>query len=119
MRSLFCTCIAAAAMVIALPMVAAAQSSAYDGAYVGVSGSNGQGGTVNCPAVSAPAPLTISGGAITSSVAGSFEGTVGADGRVVLHGKGNIRYDGKIEGGALSVGGGTSRCTFNFVWRKR
>ena len=120
MRMLFRIGLAVSAMAVTLPDLAAAQSAAaFDGTYVGVSGTTGQGGSVNCPPVSTPAPLTISNGAAKSSGTSGFEGTVGPDGRVVLHTQNGIRWDGKIDGGVLKVGGGTSRCTFTFVWNKR
>ena len=113
-------CLTALAMA-ALPVPGWGQATTkYDGSYVGVSGTTGEGGTVNCPPVGTPAPVTISNGNVTSAVADSFQGTVGPDGRVVLHGKGAIRYDGTIDGGGvLKVGGGTPRCTFYFTWKKR
>ena len=67
-----------------------------------------------------PLPLTVSNGTAQSQGGGSFQGTVGADGAVVLHDKGNNRYQGSINGtGLLKVGGGTPRCNFEFVWQKR
>jgi hypothetical protein len=119
MRILIHTALGFLAMAIALPQLATAQA-AFDGTYVGVSGTTGQGGSVNCPPMSTPAPLTISNGTVSSSVADSVQGTVGPDGRVVLHGKGSVRYDGQIDpSGTLKVGGGTPRCTFTFIWKKR
>ena len=119
MRMLFRTGLVVSAMALAAPVGARAQSTVFDGSYVGVSGAIGQGGTVNCPPVTAPAPLTIANGNVTSSMADSFHGTVGPDGHVVLHSKGDIRYEGKIDGRVLKVGGGTPRCTFYFTWQKR
>jgi hypothetical protein len=119
MPALFRIGLAVSAMALAAPIHARAQA-AFDGTYIGVSGTTGQGGTVNCPPVPTPAPLTVSAGTVRSAVAGSFDVTVGADGRVVLHGKESIRYDGQIDPtGTLKVGGGTPRCTFYFVWKKR
>ena len=119
MPALFRIGLAVSAMVLAAPLHARAQA-AFDGTYIGVSGATGQGGTVNCPPVPTPAPLTISAGTVRSAVADSFEGTIGPDGRVVLHGKGSIRYDGQIDStGTLKVGGSTPRCTFTFIWKKR
>ena len=89
-----------------------------DGTYAGVSGKS-LGGTVNCPPVPTPAPLTISNGAAQSQ-SGGFQGTVAPDGNVVLHDKDNNRYQGTIDGtGLLKVGGGTPRCNFEFSWQKR
>jgi hypothetical protein len=97
---------------------ALAQTTKFDGTYAGVSGQS-LGGTVNCPPVPTPAPLTITNGTIQSQ-SGGFQGTVGPDGNVVLHDKGSNRYQGTINGtGLLKVGGGTPRCNFEFSWQKR
>src|ERR1700730_8236924 len=81
---------------------ALAQTTKFDGTYAGVSGKS-LGGTVNCPPVQIPAPLTITNGTAQSQT-GSFQGTVGPDGNVVLHDKGSNRYQGTIDGtGSLKV----------------
>jgi len=98
---------------------ALAQTTKFDGTYAGVSGTT-LGGTVNCPPMQTPTPLIITNGAAQSKAPGSFQGTVGPDGSVVLHDKGNNRYQGTINAtGLLKVGGGTPRCNFEFSWQKR
>jgi hypothetical protein len=116
MNSIKALCMSVA-LLTTLP--ALAQTTKFDGNYAGVSGKT-LGGTVNCPPVQTPAPLTVANGTAQSQGGGSFQGTVGADGAVVLHDKGNNRYQGTIDGtGLLKVGGGTPRCNFEFVWQKR
>jgi hypothetical protein len=115
MKAVKALCLSVALLTIA---PALAQTNKFDGSYAGVSGKS-LGGTVNCPPVPTPAPLTVSNGSVQSQ-GGSFQGTVGADGAVVLHDKGNNRYQGTISGtGLLKVGGGTPRCNFEFTWQKR
>jgi len=120
MQKLFRISLMISAMAIALP--ASAQSvTKFDGTYAGVSGTSGEAGGTRCPNVPAPAPVTISNGAIQSTGAGAFQGTVGADGRVVLHhSPDNIRYDGQIDGtGTMTASGSSNRCQYAFTWRKR
>ena len=98
---------------------ASAQTNKFDGTYAGVSGKT-LGGTVNCPPVPTPAPLIITNGAAQSQAPGSFQGTVGPDGAVVLHDKESNRYQGTVNGtGLLKVAGGSPRCNFEFNWQKR
>ena len=116
---MFPTVLVASAMAFAAPVSAMAQAvTTFDGTYGAVSGITGQGGTVNCPPVRTPAPLTISSGVIKSMAPGNFQGTVTPAGHVVLH-TGDVRFEGKIENDTLKAGGGTGRCTIYFTWQKR
>ena len=117
---LFRTSLIVSAMALALPALAQSTNK-YDGTYVGVSGNSSEAGGSRCPAVSAPAPVTISNGAIQSAAGGAFQGTVGPDGHVVLHhSPDNLRYEGQIDGsGVLTASGSSNRCLYTFSWRKR
>lgn len=121
MRKLFRISLTVSAMAIALPVLAQSTTK-FDGTYVGVSGNSNESGSTRCPPTPPPAPVTISNGAIQSAAPGAFQGTVGADGRVVMHhSPDNLRYDGQIDGaGTLTAGGSSPRgCVYTYVWRKR
>jgi hypothetical protein len=77
------------------------------------------GGEARCPPPQTPAPLTIANGAATSTT-GFFTGTADANGHVVLHTKESSRFEGQIDAaGVLTAGGGTPRCTYTMIWKKR
>jgi hypothetical protein len=121
MQKLFRISLMISAMAIALP-VFAQSTTKFDGTYAGVSGNSNESGGTRCPPTPAPAPVTISNGTIQSSAGGAFQGTVGPDGRVVMHhSPDNLRYDGQIDGtGTLTAGGSSPRgCVYTYVWRKR
>jgi hypothetical protein len=110
-------CLIGLAMAVALP--AAAQSPGnFDGTYAGLP-STVSGGE-RCPQLETPTPLTVGSGN-AHSANGNFTGTVGADGRVVLHTKEGTRYDGQVDAtGLVKVTAVTTRgCSFTFSWKKR
>ena len=118
MRMLFRTGLMVSAMVLGLSTHGTARAaSGFDGVYAGVSAK--VSGPAECPTAETPGPITVANGNITSAT-GFFTGVVDAAGHVVLHTKESTRYDGQIDAsGVLKAGGGTPRCAYSLVWKKR
>jgi hypothetical protein len=100
-------------------------TTAFDGTYAGVSRTV-EGSmedfryTRSCqPEVTQPGPLTIAGGAARHiGTAGTYEGSVNAQGVLVLHGPYGNRIDAQIDGRGTVTGRLTSHCSFKMVWQK-
>ena len=116
-----------AGLMLALAMPAAAQTSgppvtAFDGAHAGVSAhiaeSTGHGR--QCPREHAPDSLTITNGAVHSSVKDRWTGTVGAEGYVTLRNRRGMRVDAQIDAqGAIKGRYQGPACFVDYVWHKR
>jgi hypothetical protein len=118
MHVLFRIGLTVAAMAVAAP--ALAQSTAFDGTYAGVSGNSASISGAKCPPMQAPASLLIVANGAANSQNGFFQGTVAPDGRVTLHGKEAVSYQGQVDrSGAMKVTGSTTICSFTFTWQKR
>ena len=70
-----------------------------------------------------PGPLTIAGGVVrwpgtVPTAGGTAEGSVNAQGVVVMHGPLGMRFDGKIDGRGTVTGRLTSYCGYQLVWQK-
>jgi hypothetical protein len=118
MPAVFRTCLIAMAMSVALAALALAQANKFDGTYAGLP-STTSGGS-QCPQMETSGDLTISGGNVQSAT-GTFTGTVGADGHVVLHSKSAVRFEGQIDAtGVVKVSGASTHgCLYTFSWKKR
>ncbi len=118
MPKLFRICFVALAISVALAALVQAQSNKFDGTYVGQPSTTSGG--AQCPQLETASELAISGGNIQSAT-GSFTGTVGADGHVVLHSKSALRFEGQIDAtGLVKVSGASTHgCLYTFGWKKR
>ena len=118
MPALFRICLIALAMLVGLPALAKAQTNKFDGTYAGLPSTTSGG--AQCPQMETASELTISGGNVQSAT-GSFTGTVGPDGHVVLHSKLALRFEGQIDASGLVkvTGVSTHGCAYTFSWRKR
>ena len=122
MRPLFRIWPMLSAMMIALPMVAAAQTTAFDGTYIGVS-IQGTGGRSCTPSAPAPRPLTIAGGnarlviGISSSV---FQGPIDPQGGLRLHSGHGALLTGQVDASGNASGQILlEHCAYQMTWRKR
>ena len=109
---------------LAMPIVAQAPTTAFDGKYVGVSveplrpGGNTLGAYpgAKCYPPGLPDPLTIKDGVIS----GSWEGNVSPQGGFVARDGSSRRIDGQMQSdGTMRAQYSGSVCSFNFVWRKQ
>jgi hypothetical protein len=95
-----------------------AQATAFDGTYAGVSADFRIIGGGKCPPPQTPSPLIVANGTAHSQT-GFYQGTVAADGKVVLRGK-DLYYQGQIDGsGTLKATGTSSYCEYTVTWQKR
>ena len=119
-----------AACMLASPVAAQAPApttTAFDGTYVGVSRTL-EGNMLNdetrpCAKNGQPGPLTIAGGVVrwpgtVPTVGGTAEGSVNAQGVLVMHGPLGSRFDGQIDGRGTVTGRLTSYCGYQLVWQK-
>jgi hypothetical protein len=122
MRALFCICLAVSAITIAAAGPASAQT-AYDGTYVGGSGTltGSMGGrATGCPPTTALAPLVISGGRAQSQWSKQpMEGTVSAQGLVIMHSAATGKLTAQIDGQGGVTGSYSGGCYYNVSWHKR
>jgi hypothetical protein len=122
---------AIAAIAWATPVAAqpaAPTTTAFDGTYVGVSRTmvgemGGTNETRMCSPNGQPGPLTIAGGVVrwpgtVPTAGGTAEGSVNAQGVVVMHGPLGMRFDGQIDGRGTVTGRLTSYCGYQLVWQK-
>ena len=100
---------------------------AFDGTYASVSrtlaGTMENRNTRNCLPSGQPRPLTIAGGVVrwpgtVPTAAGTAEGSVNAQGVLVMHGPLGMRFDGRIDGRGTVTGRLTSYCGYQLVWQK-
>jgi hypothetical protein len=121
-----------AACMLATPVAAQAPApttTAFDGTYVGVSqtfeGSIYGPGTPTrgCTTNGQPGPLTIAGGVVRfsgfSASGSTAEGSVNAQGLLVLHTPYGSRIDAQIDGRGAVTGRFTGGvCSYKVVWQK-
>jgi hypothetical protein len=114
-----------AACMSATPAAAQAPAStttAFDGTYVGVSRTALEGtvGARNCVRNGQPGPLTIAGGVVRwpAPYAGTAEGSVNAQGLLVLHTPYGSRIDVQIDGRGTVTGRFIGTCSYQLVWQK-
>ena len=120
-----------AACMLTTPVAAQAPApttTAFDGTYVGVSQTlegtmlGETRGTRNCPPNGQPAPLTIAGGVPryngSTLRAAIWEGSVNAQGVLVLRAPYGARIDAQIDGRGTVTGRVTSGCSYHIVWQK-
>ena len=109
--------------VLAFPLPAGAQgATAFDGTYAGVT-SELHGRPANCRIPtpdSVPAALTIANGMARTSALDGMEGSVNAQGVIVMHTPDRMRFDGQIDAQG-NVRGQLTRmtCYISIVWQKR
>jgi hypothetical protein len=120
---------------------AAPTTTAFDGTYVGVSRTL-EGGTyqadpatrhssdipqssmyldeAQCRALNGqPGPLTIAGGVVRwQGRVSSFEGSVNAQGVLVLHDPSGYRIDAQLDSRGTVTGRLTGVCSYQIVWQK-
>jgi hypothetical protein len=113
---------------LATPVAAQAPApttTAFDGTYVGVSRT--LEGTMHaepnltrgCPQYNPPEPLTIASGAARYQArVGTYEGSVNAQGVLVMHGPYGNRIDAQIDGRGTATGRINSMCSYQVVWQK-
>jgi hypothetical protein len=67
-----------------------------------------------------PGPLTIAGGVVRwpSHAGGTAEGSVNAEGVLVMHAPYGARIDAQIDGRGTVTGRYTSYCSYQMVWQK-
>ena len=120
-----------AACMLVTPVAAQAPApttTAFDGTYAGVSRTlEGEMGGTNetrfCAKNGPPGPLTIAGGVVrwpgtVPTAGGTAEGSVNAQGVLVMHGPLGMRFDGRIDGRGTVTGRLTSYCGYQLVWQK-
>jgi hypothetical protein len=118
--------LAIAACTLATPAVAQAPTpttTAFDGTYIGVSRtleSTMLGySTRQCPPNGRPGPLTIAAGVARTPWGGTAEGSVSAQGAVVMRAPNGARIDAQIDGSGSVTGRLTSACSYQVVWQKK
>jgi hypothetical protein len=116
----------AAIVVLTLPVPAGAQATnAFDGSYDGVSRQVEATGMMNykrtgCTPDGKPGPLTIANGAARAGAADNpMQGSVNAQGALVMHLQNGIKFEGRIDGTGRATGRLTGGCSYQFVWQKR
>jgi hypothetical protein len=131
-------CMSATAVAAQAP---APTTTAFDGTYVGVSRTL-EGGTyqadpatrhssdipqssmyldeAQCRALNGqPGPLTIAGGVVRwQGRVSSFEGSVNAQGVLVLHDPSGYRIDAQLDSRGTVTGRLTGVCSYQIVWQK-
>jgi hypothetical protein len=115
-----------AACTLATPVAAQAPAptaTAFDGTYVGVSrtleGTMIAPSAKTCPPNGRPGPLTIVGGAARTPWGSTAEGSINAQGVLVLRAPNGARIDAQIDGSGTITGRLTSACSYQVVWQKK
>jgi hypothetical protein len=121
-----------AACMLATPVAAQAPApttTAFDGTYVGVSRTfegNIYGDvriqTRGCTPGGQPGPLTIAGGVARYNGSTvnriTYEGSVNAQGVLVMHSPRSARIDAQIDAHGTVTGRATGDCNYQLVWQK-
>jgi hypothetical protein len=102
----------------------ASTTTAFDGTYAGVSRTflesemSSHSANRACPPNGQPAPLTIAGGVVRwlATEGGTAEGSVNAQGVLVVHAPYGGRVDARIDGRGAITGRLTSYCSYQLVW---
>jgi hypothetical protein len=103
---------------------ASGYAASYDGTYVGTAaallGNTGSGKGNSCVPVSAPAPLTISGGhAQVKWGDGALTGDVDGNGKLILHSNLAGRFEGQVDAGGSIKGNYQGYCIYSLTWQRR
>jgi hypothetical protein len=114
----------AAFIVAASIAMAANAASPFDGTYVGVSatlsGTTTGGRSNSCVQVTAPPPVTVANGHAEGKWGDqTLQGDVGGDGKLVMHGNLNGRFEGQIDASGALKGNYAGYCIYGLVWRRR
>jgi len=108
-----------------LPALGRAQSAtAFDGTYAGVSREVFRNNPIQpgrCFGQSGvPGPLEIKNGIVQKHGEQGWEGSVGPQGALVMHGANGSRFEGQIDSqGTISGRIAGPLCSVTFVWRKQ
>jgi hypothetical protein len=117
------TVIACTLTMPAVAQVTGPTTTAFDGAYAGVSkevSKSPSAPRAKCPPSGALAPLTIKNGAVVSPGPAEWEGTVSPDGVLILRNERSLRVDGQIDAqGTIRAQYAGTGCITNFVWQKK
>ena len=115
-----------AASALVMPAVAQAPApvtTAFDGTYSGVARTLETTmlghSTRQCPPSGRPGPLTIAGGVARTPWGGTAEGSVNAQGALVMRAPNGARIDAQIDGRGTVTGRLTSACSYQVVWQKK
>jgi hypothetical protein len=98
--------------------------TAFDGTYAGVSRTsegaiNGSTNSYHCDRLNGQTgPLTIAGGVPRFNGLTTFEGSVNAQGVLVMHNPDGERLDAQIDGRGTITGRITGSCSYRMVWQK-
>jgi opacity protein-like surface antigen len=117
--------LAAAAAADAQTPPSSSAGAAFDGTYVGVSrtvegamlGDDHSNRRQVCTNTGQPGPLTVAGGVVRWPGA-KAEGSVNAQGVLVMRGPEGWRFDGQIDRRGMVTGRLTSFCSYHVVWQK-
>ena len=115
----------AAIALLGLPLARAQSATAFDGTYQGVSRTVEATGMMNyktttCTPNGKPGPLTISNGVARAGAADNpMEGSVSAQGALVMHLRNGVKFEGRIDGAGRATGRLTGGCSYQLVWQKR
>jgi hypothetical protein len=110
---------------LGLPLARAQSATAFDGTYQGVSRTVEATGMMNyktttCTPNGKPGPLTISNGVARAGAADNpMEGSVSAQGALVMHLRNGVEFEGRIDGAGRATGRLTGGCSYQLVWQKR
>jgi len=107
---------------LALATPVAAQTSAFDGKYAGVSAdvSKYRSSGERCPREHVPDLLTVMNGAVHSAARDRWTGTVDAQGGLVIRNRRAMRVNGQIDPqGTIKGEYHGPACIVTFVWRKQ
>jgi hypothetical protein len=111
--------------IFALPIPVGAQgtTTGFDGTYVGVSHVMGDSQTGhscrNPPPPPVPLALTIANGVAQTKARGGLDGSVNAQGMIVMHDKNGLRLDGQINAqGLATVQLSLPYCYWKLVWQR-
>jgi hypothetical protein len=115
---------AVAGGIATIVLAGVAYGADYDGTYVGVSAaftgttSGGKGNT--CSPMTAPHPLTISGGHAQAKWGdGMLTGDVDANGKLVMHSSLSGRFEGQIDASGALKGNYAGYCIYSLSWQRR
>jgi hypothetical protein len=99
-------------------------TTAFDGTYAGVSRTsegaiNGSTNSYHCERLNGQTgPLTIAGGVPRFNGLTTFEGSVNAQGVLVMRNPDGERLDAQIDGRGTITGRITGSCSYRMVWQK-
>jgi hypothetical protein len=125
MRNLTKAIAAIALLGLSVPLAQAQSAHSFDGAYEGVSRTVEATGMMNykrttCTPDGKPGPLTITNGLARAGAADNpMEGSVNAQGALVMHLQNGVKFEGRVDGAGRATGRLTGGCSYQLVWQKR